>query len=165
MGSLAFYFFAGLMCLTAVLVILNRYPVYALLYLLVSMMCVASLFVLLGAYFLAMLQILVYAGAILVLFLFVIMLLNVDAASYKKARSHRRLFAGSVVAGAFVFALSVVIKLGKGAPTPFLPASPDALHRLSEALFGPYLLPFELTSLLLLAAIVGAVVLAKRKLP
>ena len=166
MGALVtFYVFAGVMLASAVAVIWARTPVYSLLALLVAMFCVAALFVLLNAVFLAALQILIYAGAVLVLFLFVIMLLSSDQQTITRTRQFAGRWLALGLAGWFVMQLGWV--LGAGWLTAPLPATTPhptgTIAAVGRALFREYLLPFELTSLLILAAIVGAVALAQRK--
>ncbi len=166
MGELiAFYGIAGLMLASALVVIWARSPVTSLLALLITMFGMAALFVLLGAVFLAALQILLYAGAVLVLFLFVVMLLNLDRQTLQRAK----LFTGRWVAVGLVTWL--LLQLGwifsTGAtqrPWPPSAAAPTGtIVAVGRLLFRDYLLPFELTSLLILVAIIGAVALAQRK--
>jgi len=159
-----FYLFAGLMLLAALSVILTRQPVYSVLSLLAAMFCLASLFVMLGAYFVAAIQVLLYAGAVLVLFLFVIMLLNLEP----KALAHTRAFtlraAGTGAALWLLFLLTRLLRT-VNAPGPLTasPAPDASVESIGRLLFSTYLLPFELTSFLILAAIIGAVTLAKQQ--
>jgi NADH-quinone oxidoreductase subunit J len=129
------------------------------------------MYVLLDAQFIAALQVLVYAGAIMVLFLFVIMLLNLGRPGPTDIKGPMGVLIAAVLAGALLFELRVV---GQAAPPDAIQLPPGAVAALQERqgmvgavagpLFEAYLIPFEIASLLLLAAIVGAVVLAKRKL-
>ncbi|MBI4355973.1 MAG: NADH-quinone oxidoreductase subunit J [Candidatus Omnitrophica bacterium] len=156
-----FYLFTTVMLVAAIGAVALRSPIYSLLSLLVSMFAVAALFVLLHAFFVAALQVLLYAGAILVLFLFVIMLLNLNQQELSRTRQHTLLVLG-VGAGLVLLSVLVpILRLTAAAPAPDTPGTITAIGRL---LFTQYLLPFEVTSLLLLAAIVGAVVLAKRRI-
>ena len=159
---ICFWVFASLMILSALGVHLARFPVYSVLLLLVSMCCVAGLFVLQGAFFLAALQVLIYAGAILVLFLFAIMLLDLDPAQWQKERARTLRAAGGVVAFAFLAELVWIIKQAASA-LPTAHPVPGTVAAIGRLLLRDYLLPFELTSFLLLAAIIGAVALAKLK--
>ena len=171
MGELlTFDVFAGLMIVSALAVICAQSPVYSLLSLLVTMCCMAALFVLLGAVFLAALQILIYAGAILVLFLFVIMLLNVDRQALARARQFTGRWLALGLAALFLAQFAWVLRAGHAhdvAPpvvgAPSIVQQPGTIAAVGRALFHDYLLPFELTSLLILAAIVGAVALAQRR--
>ena len=156
-----FYFFTTVMVAAALSVVLNRQPIYSVLSLLVVMVCLACLFVMLGAYFVAALQLLLYAGAVLVLFLFVLMLLNLAPESVARARLFTQRTVGALAALALLFFLSRILVTGR---TPVLAGGPpdSTVEALGELLFTTYLLPFELTSFLILAAIIGAVTLAKQ---
>src|SRR3990167_6970856 len=151
-----FYLFTTLMLAAALCVVLSRQPIYSVLSLLVVMFCLASLFVMLGAYFLAALQILLYAGAVLVLFLFVIMLLNLEPEALARMRVFTLRGAGTIAAA---FLLVHLVRLIR-ASEPSVPMSPAGFGGTVEAigrlLFTTYLLPFELTSFLILAALIGA---------
>jgi NADH-quinone oxidoreductase subunit J len=180
-----FYFFAGVAVLSALLCIVQRNAVAALLWLVTTMFALAAIFVLLGAQFLGAIQVLIYAGAVLVLFLFVVMLLNLG-----RAPSDLRAWPMWLLAVVIASALgATLLRLGDyspgrlaeefvggamGAnPAAIFPAGAAGLQQAAQhgvvgavaaPLFQQWLVPFELTSVLLLAAIVGAVVLAKRRL-
>ncbi|MGD2136379.1 MAG: NADH-quinone oxidoreductase subunit J [Gemmatimonadales bacterium] len=166
-----FWVFAADAIVSAFLCITRRSPVASALWLVSTLFAVAALFVVLDAHFLGAMQVLVYAGAIMVLFLFVIMLLNLgrDASTDMMGWTGRVVVAaiGAVLA-VELWALSrVVLSEGMRLPTGAmaqLQAQEGAVGMISESLFRKFLVPFELTSVLLLAAIVGAVVLAKRRL-
>jgi len=160
--AIFFYLFAGLALIAALLVVTSRQPVYSVLALLVAMFCLASLFVLLGAYVVAALQILLYAGAVLVLFLFVIMLLNLDREALARTRSFTLRGAGTFVALVLGMSLvRIVAHARAGRSIPPVPEQTGTVERLAQLLFTKYLLPFELTSFLILAAIIGAITLAR----
>ena len=155
-----FFFFAAASVVFALVVILHRNPVVGALSLVVSFFSLAVMYVLLDAPFLAALQVIVYAGAIMVLFLFVIMLLNLQHREEPATRPVQQ-FLGYT--GSAVFGIALVYYLAKYAvmtlpDTPFLS---DA-RRVGITLFQAYLFPFEAVSILLLAAIVGALVLSGR---
>lgn len=156
-----FLLFAALALVSALLVVLHRNPIYAVMSLVVTFVSIAVLFVLLGAPFLAAVQVLVYAGAILVLFLFVIMLLNVSRDSAGGLDLQKAL--ALIVAVGFSLLL-VVLFWGRyqGLDTAPLQEADVALQPLARALLGKYLLPFEMVGLLLLAAVTAATVLARR---
>jgi NADH-quinone oxidoreductase subunit J len=172
-----FWGLAGVAVVAALLCVTRRSPVASALWLVVTMFALAGLYLLLDAQFVAIIQILVYAGAIMVLFLFVIMLLNVG-----RGPSDLRGWVGRGVAvlvgGGLLLQLGVLYRVirsaGFAGQTVAFPLPAGELQRVQEAqgavgmiagpLFRQYLIPFEITSVLLLAAIVGAVVLAKRKL-
>ena len=198
--AIAFYLFSGVMLTAALLVVFSRQPIYSVLSLLVAMFCLAALFVMLGAYFVAALQILLYAGAVLVLFLFVIMLLNLDKDALARLRPFTRRGVGTVIAILFVLQLiglitrSAIGPSGAASPSHAAETPPRSLEyqpavqsserpfehpnvrstphqlgagqagtvaQIGRLLFTKYLLPFELTSFLILAAIIGAVTLAR----
>ena len=168
---IVFWGFAGLAIGSAYLCITRRNPVASALWLVVTLFALAALFVLLDAQFIAVLQVLVYAGAILVLFLFVIMLLNIGRATRSDIKGAWGLGVGVLLAGLMMVQL---LALRFDAPPPQLTLPQGAMARaaaeqgmvaaVARPLFSTYLVPFEITSILLLAALVGAVVLAKRKL-
>lgn len=162
MTSLIFYLFSGLALTSAVLVIILREPVRALLALVVSMLSLAVLFILLGAFFVAMAHIIVYAGAVLVLFLFVIMLQGLGA---KDTPLSGRFQKGYLILASFVSIafLIIVIFLARGFLFPASQGIEGTVEAIGEALFRNYLLPFELTSFLLLLGVFAAVALAKKE--
>jgi NADH-quinone oxidoreductase subunit J len=167
MSQLFFGYFAGMIAITSILVVALRNPVYSALSLLIMFFHVAGLFVTLHAEFLAAVQIIVYAGAILVLYLFVVMILNV--AQDDRYHSQWRI-AGVVCIPLFIESL---LLLSGGAGTvntgsPSLQSGPhdaitaDNTLAIGKTLFSTYLFPFEVASLVLLVAMIGAIVLAKR---
>ena len=164
MVEAVFFYVFGLLTVGAALsVVFNRKPIYSVLSLLVVMFCLASLFVMLGAYVVAALQILLYAGAVLVLFLFVIMLLNLEPEHLARLRLFTLRAVGTLAAG-LLFLLLVRILGVPGQPAlSSLPAPQGTVESVGTLLFTAYLLPFELTSFLILAAIIGAVTLAKQE--
>jgi NADH-quinone oxidoreductase subunit J len=154
-----FWFFSIAMLLSGVLVVLGRNPVASAMFLVLSLFFMAGLFVLLEAYFLAIIQILVYAGAVIVLFLFVIMLLDLKAEDVRQFKRFG-VFGALVVAGALAWKLaSVVMAMPLAAAKPVV-GTTEAMGRL---LFTQYLLPFEVTSVLLLIAMVGVVLLSRKE--
>ena len=169
--EIVFWLFAVSAIVTAVLCITRQSPVASALWLVGTMFSLAGIFLLLDAHFIAAIQILVYAGAVMVLLLFVIMLLNLGRAGPKDMLG----WAGRLVMLAVAGLLGVELwVLGRAAPTDQLVLAGEsvaqiaeeqgAVAMISEPLFQGFLLPFEITGMLLLAAIVGAVVLAKRRL-
>ena len=150
--------------ISAVLVIALRNAVASAIYLIITLLCLAGIYLLLQAPFIAVIQVLVYAGAIMVLFLFVIMLLN-PGREKRSSERIRLIKAVGVAMGVVLLAqLGIVfsaVVVVKPAGTPAAQGSTESVARL---LFTDYLLPFEIASILLLAAIVGAIILAKREL-
>ncbi len=162
-----FYAFALMTLGGGVLTITRRSPVHAAIALVVSLLGVAGLFLLQQAEFLFAVQVILYVGGIMVLFLFVIMLVNLDVASGVRQFQRQWWLALAAVAavGGMVIAL-----LYKGMDAFQLPAPKTAetaaagnTERLADVLFSEYLLPFELVSILLLVAIVGSVLMAKKR--
>ena len=161
-----FYLFGLLAVAASVLFVTRKSPVAAALWLVVTMFCLAALYVLLRADFVGAVQVLVYAGAIMVVFLFVVMLLNLGeeggAADFRG--NWVRLAAGAL--GVVLLAeLFAVLRVRVPDVPPALAPAGNAVAPVAHSLFNQYLLAFEVTSVLLLAAIVGAVVLAKRREP
>ncbi|HEV3456818.1 MAG TPA: NADH-quinone oxidoreductase subunit J [Thermoanaerobaculia bacterium] len=167
MEMAVFALFALLALGSSLVVIAHKSPIYSTLSLVMTLFSVAVLFVLLGAPFIATLQLLIYAGAILVLFLFVIMLLNVGGREEGLPGGHRLQLITSVL-GALVFTamLWMLLRpaLGQLAPAP-LTEEMVSLSGLAQDLFADYLLPFEIVGLLLLVAVIGATVIARRPTP
>ncbi|MCZ6759513.1 MAG: NADH-quinone oxidoreductase subunit J [Gemmatimonadetes bacterium] len=169
MTQLVFWVFAGVAIIAAFMCITRRSPVASALWLVQTLFALAAIYVLLDAQFIAALQILIYAGAIMVLFLFVIMLLNLGASGPSDMAGRP----GKVIAGLLGILLIVeLIAVAKVLPHSLISLpegtvevmneTQGAVGMVAEPLFRGYLVPFEVTSVLLLAAVVGAVVLAKR---
>jgi len=159
-----FYVFAALTLLCAVLVVANpfsRNPVTSAMFLVLTIISMSGLFVLLHAFFLAAVQILVYAGAVMVLFLFVIMLLDLK----EEQRRHIKFFG---LAAGLVSVGTVVCIFMKSLASVKTDAAPPTLegetYALGKLLFTQYTLPFEIVSVLLLVAMVGVILLSKKKL-
>ena len=165
MQDLLFYLFAALTLLCGLMVVVNplsRNPVTSAMFLVLAIISMAGLFVLLHAFFLAAVQILVYAGAVMVLFLFVVMLLDLK----EEARRKTKVFGiatGLVAVGAFA-AVMVASILGTHPGKGLIPQGEGTTPVLGKILFTQYLLPFEILSVLLLVAMVGAILLSKKDL-
>ena len=184
MTEVVFYIFAAFAVLSAALCILQKNPVAAALWLVSTMFSLAAIYVLLNAQFIAAVQVLVYAGAVMVLFLFVIMLLNLGHAQ-SDIRGPSSIAATLVIVGLLAIELIALLRYTPrqlaselsqwptftdpatvfvaGQITQQETASRGVVGAVAAPLFQTYLIPFEITSILLLAAIIGAVVLAKRK--
>jgi NADH-quinone oxidoreductase subunit J len=166
MDHIFFFYFAGVIAVTSLLVVALRNPVYSALALLIMFFHVAGLYVTLHAEFLAAVQIVVYAGAILVLYLFVVMLLNVKT----EERYHNQL-PGAGLLG-IVLCTEVVLLLiqsrigasGGAPPADPVVAAAGNTETIGEVLYSTYLFPFEVASLILLVAMIGAIMLAKKDL-
>lgn len=162
--AFVFYSVSILMFTAAISVVCARHPLYSVLSLLIVMGSLAVFFIMLGAFFIATIQILLYAGAVLVLFLFVIMLLNLSPEAFIRLRPKARVTLG-LVGSACLFMLLVSLLLRSFVnepPLADLPAPQSRVESIGQLLFTQYLIPFELTSFLILAALVGAVSLAKQ---
>lgn len=167
MESLVFFFLAAFAVTTAVLMVLQRSPLVSAIYLIANFFALAALYLMLRAQLLAVLQIVVYTGAIMVLVVFVIMLLNLGDEARVHPRISVRTWITVVLAAGFLSEIVYVFSLaGTPAEGTTISGGADALgtvESMGGALFGKFLFPFEVTSLLLLVAILGAVVLAKKK--
>jgi NADH-quinone oxidoreductase subunit J len=168
MNALFFYSFAVLVLGGAVFTITRRNAVHSAVSLIVSLIGVAGLYLLQQAEFLFAVQIVLYVGGIMVLFLFVIMLVNLDQAA--KQRQFNRQWAIALLCVAAVGA-EIVYFMRKGAsafqfpPAPAVPPSTEGnTEQIATVLFSQYLLPFEIASVLLLVAVVGSVVMAKKRI-
>jgi NADH-quinone oxidoreductase subunit J len=167
--AIAFYTLAALILGFAVLVVTARETVHSVLFLVATFLFVAMLYVLLRAEFLAVVQVLVYAGGIVVLYLFVVMLANLKSAPEAHEHPRRRDRLGILLAGVV---LAEFVAIALYAFTQPLPASAGAAaavganntEQIGWALYADYLVPFEVASILLLVAMLGAIVLAKREL-
>ncbi len=159
-----FFAFAGLAVLGALNLIVQRHPIHSALSLILVMGALAVLYLLLGAEFIAAIQVIVYAGAIMVLFVFVIMLLNAGEEE-RTNLSRAAKYLGLPVAAVLLGEMSYLVY--RATPAEAV-ADPNRLvgdaASLARSLFGEYLLPFELTSILILVALLGAIVLAKKEL-
>ena len=168
--QVAFYFFGGLAVVSAILVVTRRNTVYSAVFLITALLATAGIFLQLHAEFLFIVQVILYVGGIMVLFVFVIMLVNLDVAM-RQLQFNRMWVVALLLAvalGAQVYMVFHYARVGMAEPLfQMAPAAGASLDHNSEqigfALFGEYLLPFEIASILLLVAMVGAVVMAKRK--
>jgi NADH-quinone oxidoreductase subunit J len=168
--ALAFYSLAAFILGFAVLVITARNTVHSVLFLVVNFLFVAALYVVLHAEFLAVIQVLVYAGGIVVLYLFVVMLVNLKRPPEAHQDPRRRSRLGLVVSGIVLAQLVAIAAFSAaqaaGGPAPVEVSVPVAgnVELVGWQLYTTYLVPFEVASMLLLAAMIGAIILAKREL-
>ena len=163
MEPIVFIVVAGAAVVTALTVLLHRNPVIGALFLVTNLICVAVLYLLLQAQFLAAIQVIVYAGAIMVLILFVIMLLNLRRESVGIRAGGAQKLIGSLAAVCFVLLVAKGLGSYGGGGGP-VAQSYGSVEYVGRHLFGDFFYPFELLSLILIVAMAGAVVLAKRKL-
>lgn len=161
MTSLFFYFFATTLILSSLAVVLSRNPLYNVLSLVVATFSISNLFILLEAYFVGIILLLVYAGAVLIFFLFVVMCLNLNTATASQENQSRFKVVGWLLGSCFLAGFLLTAKsylLTRG----FEPSSiRGTIEIVGKILFTEYLLPFELTSFLLLIATFGIVTLAQ----
>ena len=170
MNEILWWVFASLAVLGGIGTVTSRSPVSSLFFLMLAFFNLAAIYVLLGAHFIAAVQVIVYAGAILVLFMFVIMLLNLGHDYRPDVRGAVWIVLGSITAGVVGWALTqafsepdAVVQLGGREVIEASVRELNAVGAIAQPLFRDFVVPFEVTSVLLLAAIVGAVLLAKRR--
>jgi NADH-quinone oxidoreductase subunit J len=163
MPRVAFLLIAALAVASALGLVLRRNPIHGALFLVVNLGCIAALYLMLGAEFLAAAQVIVYAGAIMVLFVFAIMVLipGKEETGPDPRRAWRLLAAP--LGAALLLELGVILLAGRAAVPAPAPVPAGGVAALGRLLFTDYLLPFELTSVLLLAAMVGVLLLARRR--
>lgn len=171
LDSIVFYFFAGVAVLSAALMVTRRNAVHSAVLLVTTLLATAGIFLQLRAEFIFIAQIILYVGGIMVLFIFVIMLVRLDVALHR-IRFRLQRWVALFVALALGVEITVVLLFARRLPGQGLliqePASADKLppntEELARSLFSSYLLPFEIASVLLLVAMVGAVVMAKKRI-
>ncbi len=163
-ATFAFYLFAGLTLGSALLVIFARNPVHSVLWLIVAFFNAAGLMLLVGAEFIAMLLVIVYVGAVAVLFLFIVMMLDIDFAKLRSGFSSNLPF-GLLIALVLLAEIAVAANARQSDPLiaakPLSSAQPN-IEAVGEALYTRFLMPFELAGLILLVAMIGAIVLTHR---
>jgi len=166
--AIVFYFIAACILGFAVLVVTTKDTVHSVLFLVLDFLFVSALYVMLGAQFLAAIQVLVYAGGIVVLYLFVVMLVNLKRPPEAHQDPHRRSRLGFGLAAAVLMEFGVIVAYGYARPVPAVAATSLPVTGNTEQvgwlLYTSYLIPFEIASMLLLVAMIGAIVLAKREL-
>ena len=162
--ELIFYILGGLTIGTALMVVLSKHPVRSVLYLVLTFFLISANYVMMNAQFIAIVNIIVYAGAIMVLFLFVLMLLNLNKDN--EPRHSPLMTIGAAVAGGSLFLVLVAAMRDAVLATPMIDVNSEKVglvENLGKVLFTKYVLPFEVSSILFLAAMVGAVLLAKKE--
>jgi NADH-quinone oxidoreductase subunit J len=163
--QILFFFLSALAIFSAIMVLVSRNPVHSVLWLIVVFFAISGHYILMNAQFLAIVNLIVYAGAIMVLFLFVIMLMNLNAETEPQKHIWMKL-AGAISGGCFLLMLvSLVrqsIEMG-GRKVLMAEGSIGLIKNLGKALFSDFVVPFEITSVLFLSAMVGAVVIGKKE--
>ena len=166
--AIAFYSLAACILGFGVLVVTARNTVHCVLFLVANFLCVAVVFVMLGAEFLAIIQILVYAGGIVVLYLFVVMLVSLRRGPDVAVDRRRQSRTGFILASLLLAEISAVLVYSAARPAAAVASAPTAPAALGNTetigmlLYTDYLVPFEVASMLLLVAMVGAILLAKK---
>jgi NADH-quinone oxidoreductase subunit J len=167
--AIAFYTISAAILGFAMLVISTRDTVHSVLFLVLDFLFVAALYVLLNAPFVAVIQVLVYAGGIVVLYLFVVMLVNLKRPPEAHQDPHRRTKLGFGMAAAVLLEVAAIAAYASANPAPAIAASAAIpvtgnTEQVGWLLYTSYLIPFEIASMLLLVAMIGAIILAKREL-
>lgn len=165
--AIAFYVLSALILGFAVMVVSARNTVHCVLFLVLTFLFVAALYVLLGAPFLAVIQILVYAGGIVVLYLFVVMLVNLKRPPEAHSDPHRRSKLGFALAAIVLAQLAAIAVWGSARVSPVPYPTTEGMGNTEQVglmLYTDYLIPFEVASMLLLVAMVGAIVLTKKEI-
>ena len=167
METLLFWLLAVIALIAAVSMIIQRNPVHSALFLIITLLSLAGLFLLLSAHFLAVIQVIVYAGAIMVLFLFVIMLLDIRRTEAAPSRVKLQKSLGILLGVIFFLETLLVLRSGviKDMAAAVPPPPPDfgTAVALGRALFASYFFPLQLAAVLLFVALIGAIVLSKRR--
>lgn len=166
---ITFFILATVAAVSALLVVVNVNPVRSALCLVITFLSVAAIYITLSAQFIAAVQIIVYAGAIMVLFLFVIMLLNLGGPDETQPKGKLQSRSAVILSVVFItlLSLSPLTTLSSSQATPQRVASMGTVSAIGQSLYSPnlpWLFPFEITSILLLVAVIGAIVLAKRRI-
>jgi NADH-quinone oxidoreductase subunit J len=147
---------------SALMMVTSKNPVYSVLWLIITFFTISGHYILLNAQFLAIVNIIVYAGAIMVLFLFVIMLMNLNNASEPQKNKWLKL-AGAVAGGSLLLVLVAALRHSEGGMAQVTEGNIGLIQNLGRVLFSEYVVPFEISSVLFLSAMVGAVVIGKKE--
>lgn len=160
--SILFWFLSALAVCFALGVILSRNPVNSVMFLILTFFCISGHYILMNAQFLAIVNIIVYAGAIMVLFLFVIMLMNLNA-DVEPQKGLLVQLAGVISGGTLFLVILAAIKTAKPEVIDKTPSDIGLITNLGKVLFKQYVLPFEISSVLFLSAMIGAIVIGKKE--
>jgi len=162
--EILFYALSAFAIIGAVMVLISKNPIHSVLWLILVFFAISGHYILLNAQFLAIVNIIVYAGAIMVLFLFVIMLMNVKK-DKEPQKQHLVKFIGVIAGGSFLTLLIALVKQTsqlEGKTVLLKEGTIGLIHPLGKALFSDYVVPFEISSVLFLSAMVGAVIIGKK---
>ncbi|MDO9376160.1 MAG: NADH-quinone oxidoreductase subunit J [Ferruginibacter sp.] len=163
--EILFWFLSVLAVGGAMLLVASKNPVHSILYLIITFFAVSGHYILLNAQFLAIVNIIVYAGAIMVLFLFVVMLMNLNADSEPPQKNRLLLYSGTIAGCCLLLVLVAALKQSSTTSQLVEMGGGDAglIKNLGMALFSDYVFPFEISSVLFLSAMIGAVVISKKE--
>lgn len=165
--AILFWFLSALALVSATMVLISKNPVHSILWLIIVFFAISGHYILLNAQFIAIVNLIVYAGAIMVLFLFVVMLMNLNSESEPQKNNRQRLT--GVIAGGCLMLIMVAVVRGspeiQQAPAMAKQGNIGLIKTLGKVLFTDYVVPFEITSVLFLSAMVGAVVIGKKETP
>jgi NADH-quinone oxidoreductase subunit J len=163
--AILFWFLSAMALGGAVMVVANKNPVHSILYLIITFFAISGHYILLNAQFLAIVNIIVYAGAIMVLFLFVVMLMNLNAGSEPPQKSKYLMYSGVIAGSSLMLVLVAAIKKSSQGASLLQMKEGDVglISNLGKVLFTDYVFPFEISSVLFLSAMIGAVVISKRE--
>jgi len=164
-NEILFFVLAGLTLISAFLTIASKNPIHSILFLIITFFSISGHYILLNAQFLAVVNIIVYAGAIMVLFLFVVMLMNLNREDHNFVKN-KSIFAAVIITGIFITLTVKILYNNEAATNDILLYKGDIglIENLGKTLYSEYVLPFELSSILFICAMIGAVMLSKRDL-
>lgn len=162
-SDILFYFLSALALGSAIMVVISRNPVHSVLWLIVTFFAISGHYILMNAQFIGIVNLIVYAGAIMVLFLFVIMLMNLNAAEEPQKNRWMK-FAGIISGGCLLLVMVAALKNAeiRGMETQMQEGNIGLIENLGRTLFTDFVVPFEVSSVLFLSAMVGAVVIGKK---
>ena len=163
--QILFWFLSVLALCSAVMVVASKNPVYSILFLIITFFAISGHYILLNAQFLAIVNIIVYAGAIMVLFLFVVMLMNLNADSEPPQKNKYIMFGGTIAGASLLLVLVAALKqtATTGQMVETNTGNVGLIENLGKILFTDYVFPFEISSVLFLSAMIGAVVISKKE--
>jgi NADH-quinone oxidoreductase subunit J len=159
-----FWFLSILALFSAIMVVASKSPVHSILFLIITFFAISGHYILLNAQFLAIVNIIVYAGAIMVLFLFVVMLMNLNADTEPPQKNKYLLYGGVIAGSSLLLVLVAALKQSVASGTMDLTKGDIGLiQNLGKVLFTDFVFPFEISSVLFLSAMIGAVVISKKE--
>ncbi|MFT3680317.1 MAG: NADH-quinone oxidoreductase subunit J [Ferruginibacter sp.] len=161
--QILFWFLSFLAVGSAIMVVASKNPVHSILFLIVTFFAISGHYILLNAQFIAIVNIIVYAGAIMVLFLFVVMLMNLNADSEPPNKSKYLLYGGTIAGASLMLVLVAAVKQSAAGTLELKTGNTGLIENLGKTLFTDFVFPFEISSVLFLSAMIGAVVISKKE--